>query len=253
VPLQMTETAAITAVAKPATLLQGYDLALRPRSFFNTSDFGVGAGGVFSTLHDMLLFLQANMAPDASLLGRAMDLSQSLGLGWDSLPGQQPTKKNGLMTDGFATDIEFDRTKKVGSIVLANIENSPTIVSLGWIANGGVDVSNQVALPLDFVSAVTGIYLSEGGHSSFDVEPVNGSYLSVTVTRSGVKSVLRLLSLKGSRTKFWVDDTSEAFDQLEFDIDPLTMKMTLQYLSAAGKDAHGNAAFSSYRLVKTAP
>ena len=78
------------------------------------------AGGIVSTLPDMMKYLRANIRCSPNLLGRAMSLSHQLGLGWDSNPSDGIVWKNG-QSAGFASLFAFDRVHETGIFVLSNM------------------------------------------------------------------------------------------------------------------------------------
>ena len=90
-----------------------------------------GAGALRSTMNDMLKFLRANLdASDARLprlmrqthaVRRSAGKDMSIGMNWivRSLNGREVVWHNGG-TGGYRTWIGFDKTRKVGAIVLGN-------------------------------------------------------------------------------------------------------------------------------------
>jgi CubicO group peptidase (beta-lactamase class C family) len=98
-----------------------------------------GAGGIRSTLDDMLVFLRTNMYPDRTPLAEAIRLSHKprfvvraptekdprkveIGLGWhiNTTPeGMRIVWHNG-MTGGYACYLGFVPEKKIGIVVLGN-------------------------------------------------------------------------------------------------------------------------------------
>jgi CubicO group peptidase (beta-lactamase class C family) len=142
-PLGMSNTSFMTSGEKPNRLLQGYDVRLEPAGFHRLSSLASASGGLYSDLHDMCLFLNANIHPDGSELGNAIKRSHDLGFGWDSVPRATPIWKNGGMPDGFSSYLVFDPTpgKEYGAIVLANTLNISVAMGLGSIAIGLNDMS----------------------------------------------------------------------------------------------------------------
>lgn len=238
-PLNLADTGFITSAAKPEALVQGFDVLLQPVTYGPISVPAVAAGGLFSDLHDMMIFLAANLRPDHSELGQAMQLSQKLGLGWDSLPGVLPTWKDGLMS-GFATDIRFDPTQGTGTIALGNETNSPSVVTIDSIAFGAPDKATQVQLGSDFLTQVDGKYVSADGLVEIDVSTFHQSYLSIVIKQSGQTYLGRLLTVQGSASKFWVDNGSDSFDEFEFKIDPETHAVEATYFNHEGEAPDGS-------------
>jgi CubicO group peptidase (beta-lactamase class C family) len=247
-PLALNDTGAIELERKPLSLAQGYDLLLSPLDYWGVSDLAIAAGGVYSDLHDMLIFLQANLIPDKTELGRAIVLSQNLGLGWDSLPGTLPTWKNGLMADGFATMIAFDPSRKTGTIVLSNIINGPSITAIGWVAMGSPDKSHQLNLEKSFLASVSGSYSDSQGKFKITVKPFDQRFLGIELKALGVSYRERLLSIAGETSRFSVDNGIDTQDQIEFSLDPISKQMQLTYFRFVAKASDGQSTFESETL-----
>lgn len=75
-PLGMTDTAIDLSPAQSDRLLQGYCKHGAPAHYFESRPFA-GAHGIHSTLHDMMRFLRANVAPDSTPLHQAIELAQT--------------------------------------------------------------------------------------------------------------------------------------------------------------------------------
>jgi CubicO group peptidase (beta-lactamase class C family) len=90
-----------------------------------------GAGGLRSTVADMLRYLRANLAPERTPLRGALESAQrdwhrigpdrTIGLAWPHRlrPGRRLTWHHGA-TGGFLSVIAFDRAAGAGVIALAN-------------------------------------------------------------------------------------------------------------------------------------
>jgi hypothetical protein len=80
--------------------------------------------GFIQTWRRTTVYLQANLYPDSSPLGPAINLSHQLGLGWDSQPAEAITWKNRAMPAGFSSLLKFDRTniEKSSFFSLASID-----------------------------------------------------------------------------------------------------------------------------------
>lgn len=136
-PLDMNDTVAQGTPASRKQLVQGYAADGSPQQPW---DFGVlgGAGAIESDLHDMLLYLRANMDAPAGPLGKAMALAQQprvpgipgmrIGLIWNTVPSGI-TWHNGE-TGGYHTFIGFNRQTKQGVVILANVAD-PHIDTIG--------------------------------------------------------------------------------------------------------------------------
>lgn len=99
-----------------------------------------GAGGVRSTLDDMLKYLAAQLDPDKTPLSQAIELSQQrqidagspslgdgtyMGLGWLIEEDERRLNHRG-QTGGYFAEMWFDRDKQVGYIVMSNT-SSPRV------------------------------------------------------------------------------------------------------------------------------
>jgi serine-type D-Ala-D-Ala carboxypeptidase/endopeptidase len=123
-------TAAGTSVSR-ATLAPGYatDGTMQPP--WDSGSLG-GAGSIESDVHDMLIYLKANLAAPAGALGAAMASAQKprvgiglngvlrIGLIWMTNTDSGITFHNGE-TGGYHAFIGFDRAADRGAVVLANI------------------------------------------------------------------------------------------------------------------------------------
>jgi serine-type D-Ala-D-Ala carboxypeptidase/endopeptidase len=94
----------------------------------------VGAGGIYSTLNNMFIYLEANLSPEKTPLlkdirlshyPRKIDKYTTMGLGWEIK--SYKVKDEELLvyqhagnTAGTSTFIMFSLTKKIGVVVLAN-------------------------------------------------------------------------------------------------------------------------------------
>jgi CubicO group peptidase (beta-lactamase class C family) len=243
-PLKMNETAFNTADVPPKNLVDGHDVLLNVGQVIQLSDLAAAAGGVTSDLHDMMIYLRSNMHPDTSILGQAITLSHDQGLGWDSLPGKLPTWKDGAMTDGFSTIIEFNPKKNIGVVVLGSVFDVSSIESLGNIAMTGADTYQVVKLTPDFLNSVTGQYETADNKTEMDISAFRQSFLQARLAQDKSTESVRLLSL-GEPMRFGVDDGLSSTDQLLFAVDPQTQVVTITYFSYEKTDASGKPVYRS--------
>lgn len=120
---------------------------------FVTGSAGLGAGSLCSTLYDMLLFLENQMALNlADTLGQAIALTQvppahdtlAMGLGWQM--GNNFFYKNGLLT-GSASFMAFDPVNCVAVVAMANSEgNKGVSLADGCLGTLG-DLRGYAAVP----------------------------------------------------------------------------------------------------------
>ena len=95
-----------------------------------------GAGAVRSTVHDMVLYVLANMQNQNGKLPEAMDLTHKLtyekevtvGLGWHIVKGKSTVCWHNGGTGGCSTMVTFDPAKQTGVVVLANSAESTDAV-----------------------------------------------------------------------------------------------------------------------------
>ena len=96
-------------------------------------------GAILSTLHDMVLFLRANLEAPSGKLGPALQVAQQpradlvhgqqIGLFWLTDTVQKVTWHNGG-TSGYHSFIAFDRAHQRGVVVLSN--QTASIDDIGW-------------------------------------------------------------------------------------------------------------------------
>ena len=130
-PLGMTETAITLPPGLKERLALGFTLDGSRAANWDIPTLA-GAGALRSTVHDMLVFAQANLVPGRSSLSRAMQrtlevrrptgrFGMSIGLGWHirHTDGREVHWHNGG-TGGYRTWIGFDRDRRVAAVVLTN-------------------------------------------------------------------------------------------------------------------------------------
>ena len=119
-PLGMNDTVVYGTPASRTKLVPGFAGDGSPAAPWDFGTLG-GAGSVESDLHDMILYLRANMAAPDGRLGKAMKLAQDprwkfdeggvpnqIGLLWMTSPMSGDTWHNGE-TGGYHADISFSR------------------------------------------------------------------------------------------------------------------------------------------------
>ena len=169
-PLEMTETNFLISINDHNSLITPHNILLQPTSADILSDLAGASGGITSSLHDMMKFIEFNYNPDA-----AVKLAQKECLGFDNNPGEGYIWKNGGMT-GYSSIMIIDTVNHRGSIVLSNSNNGPSSERLGLIALGEEDKYIQdLKIESDLSSAVLGQYFNE----DFKL------YMEVVVTRQG--------------------------------------------------------------------
>ena len=127
--------------AMRSLLAQGHSAVGRPVSNWDSAVLA-GAGGLKSSVEDMLVFLRANMGLMPTPLRAAMEKAHEVqyvkeedrawvGLGWQirQLNGTQYHWHNGG-TGGYRTFLGFSKEDKVGVVVLSNSASS--VDDIGW-------------------------------------------------------------------------------------------------------------------------
>ena len=132
-PLGMLDTTETLSSDQEDRLAQGYDYYGSGAPYFPQSGAMGPAGYLHSTLHDMAVFLAANMQPDSTPLASALKLAQvsqaqgrnpgtGAGLGWNMDHPNTPYEriwKDGA-TNGFSSYVSFVRDGSSGFVLLAN-------------------------------------------------------------------------------------------------------------------------------------
>jgi serine-type D-Ala-D-Ala carboxypeptidase/endopeptidase len=130
-PLDMRETSATITPAIRARLMPGLTQGLGPSPAWSLAALA-GAGAINSSLDDMLVYLKANMNAPSGRLGSAMSFAQKprrdttitpstkIGLIWLTDGNSNITWHNG-QTGGYHAFIGFDRIKRIGVVILANV------------------------------------------------------------------------------------------------------------------------------------
>ena len=132
-PLGLSGTTARGTAATRTRLVQGYAEDGTPQPPWDF-DALAAAGSIESDLHDMLIYLHANMTPPQSAIGRAMTFAQQprvpiglngilqIGLVWNTNMRSGITWHNGE-TGGYHAFVGFDRAGR-GVVLLANVADS---------------------------------------------------------------------------------------------------------------------------------
>jgi CubicO group peptidase (beta-lactamase class C family) len=252
-PLEMKKTRFLVSDTKPFGLLQGYDVLLRPSSYYKISDLACASGGIVSNLEDMMKFLEANAHPSHSKLREAIELSHSLGLGWDSEPGKLPISKNGAMPSGFSSFMVFDPTpgKELGAIVLTNSLNSTVAMGLGTEIVKGADenLPAQALLPVapDITSKVVGNYLADGTNARIRIFKSGKDTLGAELfSNSGVSGV-RLHFFNNQM--LFVDTGIQITDAIQI-VNQGDKVTEIHYLALTGYDLAGKPNYQKTTFVR---
>lgn len=129
-PLKMTDTRLTERPEPVERLAQGYNQQKKPEQPWVLSALSA-AGGLYSTLADMLRYARANMEPGKGKLGDAIRLSHQetfadksarMGLGWHISKGKEHTVlMHGGQTGGYNAHITIEPAGKTAVVVLSNL------------------------------------------------------------------------------------------------------------------------------------
>ncbi|EMI23007.1 penicillin-binding protein AmpH [Rhodopirellula maiorica SM1] len=128
-PLGMPDTAVELAPAQKARLATPYDAEKQPTSNWSFADMP-GAGGIRSTISDMMRFAKVHLQVPRNEIGSAIELAwkkhhvgddsdNSMGLGWH-LMGKGSTRIHSGQTGGYHSIILVNRDTQSAVVVLAN-------------------------------------------------------------------------------------------------------------------------------------
>jgi D-alanyl-D-alanine-carboxypeptidase/D-alanyl-D-alanine-endopeptidase len=130
-PLGMNETSASISPQIRTRLMPGFTQGLTPSPAWTLTGLA-GAGAINSSMHDMLIYLNANMNAPSGRLGLAMASAQKprsdttiapfmkIGLNWFTNVKSGITWHNGE-TGGYHSFLGFDHAGGTGIVVLANV------------------------------------------------------------------------------------------------------------------------------------
>ncbi|WP_298711966.1 serine hydrolase [Chitinophaga sp.] len=137
-PLRMNDTHVTESPEVTRKMAQGYNFGRKTEQPWVMSAL-TGAGGIQSTLNDMLKYARANINLPSGALGDAIRLSQQetfkdksarMGLGWHIIVGNGHTVLNhGGQTGGYNSHISIEAEGKKAVIVLSNLAADSQI---GW-------------------------------------------------------------------------------------------------------------------------
>jgi D-alanyl-D-alanine-carboxypeptidase/D-alanyl-D-alanine-endopeptidase len=176
-----------------------------------------GAGGIRSSLRDMIVYIKANMTYDASALSKAMQLSHEgrhtkagngtgVGLGWHITPGGTGNLiwHNGG-TGGYRTFAGFDKGANIGVVVMTNSDQSVDDIGFHLLDPTSAlnPVSPSIALRLREVIDTDG---PGGLYQKFKTIKSNGEYL---INENDINALgyyyLSLRKIKEARELFYIN------------------------------------------------
>jgi CubicO group peptidase (beta-lactamase class C family) len=209
-PLAMTSTDTTPSPELAGRLAQGHDADARPAAPWRF-DVLAAAGGLRSTMRDMVRFAQANLAPDGSGIGPALRLARQrhgdapgfhgIGLGW-FLIDERNIFHNG-QTGGFHGFMQLDPAETRGVVVLAN-SASEVVDQLGTalyqLVHGHTPAPLALPETVSVAPEVLDRLAGEYGHDGASV---------LTVFRSGDRLLLRATDLPVMR--LWPSSETEFY------------------------------------------
>ena len=167
-PLELHDTAIHLSKSQQSRLAQGYAGLGQPAKPWDLASLA-GAGGVRSTMSDMIRFMQAHFkkSPLHSTLNAALNEQvklpngQRMGLGWHIARDGMTRWHNG-MTGGYASYMAMVPQRQLGVIVLANTASDEvTVVGEQLLVaafSGKAPQQKAVKLSVDELSAYVGRY-----------------------------------------------------------------------------------------------
>jgi CubicO group peptidase (beta-lactamase class C family) len=185
-PLGMTMTAVVLTPEMTHQLARGHDESGEQVNNWDIPTLA-GAGALRSNAEDMLKFLDANLATDASQLTAAMQSSQrprvdtgkatKIGLHWFT----QRTDKHELLwhnggTGGYHSFRAFDPSRRVGVIILANSTHSLDDLGLHLLdpsipLQPAPKKRAEIDVPVEILSQYVGVYeLAPNFHLNITLE-----------------------------------------------------------------------------------
>jgi len=186
-PLGMQDTAIDLSAEQRARLAPGFNIDNDPQQPWDFAELA-GAGALYSDMHDMLIYLRANMAAPAGKLGPDMAFAQQprfpiafdgvvkIGLVWMTNEKSGITWHNG-QTGGYHAFIAFNRAAQTGVVVLANVADT-NLDALGTHALAPYfpvpAARAAIALPPEAMDRLTGIYQLAPG-------------VTITIAREGAR------------------------------------------------------------------
>jgi CubicO group peptidase (beta-lactamase class C family) len=126
-PLAMQQTTLLLRPTDRHQLAQGHDATGEPTPNWDFQALA-GAGGIRSTVHDLLIYLRAELGKSPNRLGTTMQMTQQttfqdkrthVGLGWHQTASKTGWWHNGG-TGGYASFARFDPTAQTALVILSN-------------------------------------------------------------------------------------------------------------------------------------
>ena len=177
-PLGMRMTSYGRDGAVAGWLAKGHDEEGNVVPYWDLTDAVAGAGGLRSSMEDMLTYLRAQLGPADTDLERAMRQTHqerhrftpemAMGLGWSRRTVNGRTLlSHGGGTAGFNTMIGFDPEKQVGFVMLTNTGDFDDDVGADLLLRGQPLAIREVSINRGAVAPYVGEYELQPGRSAF--------------------------------------------------------------------------------------
>lgn len=209
-PLGMTDTGWTEDGVLAHRRAEGHKHGRVVRRWTTTEAFD-GAGGLRSTVPDMLKFVAANVGPAGSPLERALRATHGdrgafgdgarIGLGWrlEDRDGRTIVRHGGSAA-GFSAMVGFDQGRGVGFVRLTNTGRYPDNIGLHLLRIGPQPAVQEVTVPPELLARYAGTYeLAPGTHFYIRLED-NG-----TLTSQGGPNTVRFPMTATSDSTFVVN------------------------------------------------
>ncbi|MEL6534668.1 MAG: serine hydrolase domain-containing protein [Bacteroidota bacterium] len=128
-PLEMTSTTTLLDNVEASRLVKPMDIQGNEVSYWNFAETMSGAGSVKSTVADLAKFMEKNFEDDPwyslpQTKTFTVNQSTSMGLGWVIIEEEDFTiHLHDGGTGGFSSLLLLDKQKRIGVVVLSNVEN----------------------------------------------------------------------------------------------------------------------------------
>jgi CubicO group peptidase (beta-lactamase class C family) len=140
-------------------------------SYWDASEAIAGAGGMRSTMEDMLIYLRAQLSPPDNELGRAIRLTHQVhqrypefnaGITWPirTREGRTVVSHTGG-TGGFSTAIGLDPERRTGFVMLTNTTGFDDDLGTDFMYRGGPLALPEVRVARDVLARYAGTYTRE--------------------------------------------------------------------------------------------
>lgn len=208
-PLGMDATGHVVRGEATGALTRGHKHG-RVVGHWSTTEAFDGAGGLYSSMADMLKYLAANVGPPRTDLERAMrdahrprgpfDERSEIGLGWRTERYDGATVvEHGGVSGGYSARIGFDPERGVGFVRLTNTTAFPDNLGLHFLVNGPPPEVAEVDVPGDLLHRYVGTYeLAPGTHFFIRLEDDG------TLTAQGGRNTVRFRMYADSDSSFVV-------------------------------------------------